>query len=681
MQIPKNIRVTNVAGKPTAFLSPKADGLKDCYADTRLNGESTLEFVLPANSEKVNELTPECELWANNRVYNLRKDDAIDTIRDDKNSLWTKVMAVERWSELDTSYIEPSISNDPTARPPADLAVIIVGGGGNLSGNRYATGTAGHALYAVLQGSGWTLGTVDVTGVRDLEVEKASRLSIIKQIQNIWDGYLVWDSVNRIVHLRDAVKWNNYTGFQVRYRKNLKHITRTQSNRIVTKLYGFGHDDLDISNVNGGKKYVTNNSYTPREYVGMYKNQDIYDQNELKEKAIAELKLICRPRYLYKIKIVDLRILPEYSHEQYELGDMVGIVDPDIASDSPRPRLIRHKYNLFKPWDCELDMGDPEERLIEQLKASFNTTGFVDGKFNGNGQMSGGYLEDMTIGNAKIRNLEANKITTQFAKIQTAQIVDLEVGGNVKMGPNATISWGKVTDQPNIGQISLDKINATYIDKDGIWTPNVYATNISTLKGKIHTAQIVDLTVGGNVTMGPDAAISWAKVESKPDDLAYTGDIPDDDYITTITKNTITTGSLKTNISQVDSYLSVGDYSASGSTIVLQGGGSTSLISSNSYGMEISAFNDLDIDANDVRISASHNVILDGHYNYIGSSSSWKNEIATLGDMPSLDDIIEEGAISAYYSGNRFYLDIASSGNKIAVRDKYGDYLGDLIIE
>ncbi|HHX60982.1 MAG TPA: hypothetical protein GX707_09775, partial [Epulopiscium sp.] len=142
MQVPKNIKITNLAGKPTAFLSPKADGLKDAYPDIRLNGESTLEFLLPATSEKINELTPECEIWANGRVYNLRKDDAIDTVRDDKNKLWTKVMAIERWSEVDTSYVEPSISNDPNARPPADLAVIIVGGGSDLSGGRYPVGTA-----------------------------------------------------------------------------------------------------------------------------------------------------------------------------------------------------------------------------------------------------------------------------------------------------------------------------------------------------------------------------------------------------------------------------------------------------------------------------------------------------------------------------------------------------------
>lgn len=413
MEIPKCIEVRTVSGQRAAFLSPNDEGnsIKDCFIDCRLNGESTLEFYIPATSEKLTELTPECQIWAGGKVYTLLGPETSDTTRDDKNRLWAKFMAVERWKQLETSFVEPSISNDPSAAPPADLAVIIVGGGTNLSGGLYQTGTAAHALYAILQGSGWTIGTCDVTGIHDLEMEKTSRLDLIREIQNTWGGYLVWDSVNKRVSLRSGNTWQNYTGFQVRYRKNLKHITRTQSNRIITKLYAFGHDDLDIASVNGGIKYVTNTSYTPREYVGIYKNQDIYDAQELKEKAAAELSLICRPQYKYTVKMVDLRTLPEYSHEDFTVGDMVDVVDESVAPEMPRVRLIRHKYNVFKPWICDLEIGSPTERLEEDLKAAFNTTSFIDNIFKGNGQLSGYSIENLTITNAKISDLSADKIT------------------------------------------------------------------------------------------------------------------------------------------------------------------------------------------------------------------------------------------------------------------------------
>lgn len=415
MEIPKYIEIKSSSGQTTAFLSPESDGLKDCYVDYRLNGESALEFKLPATSEKIQEITPECTIWVNGKVYSLLREDAIDIVRDEHGKLWFQVQADERWTDLDFQYPEPYITNDPSTPEPADLAVIIVGGGSDLSGGRFQVGTAGHALYAVLKGSDWSVGTVDVQGIRDLEMEKVSRLELIKAIQEKWGGYLVFDSVNKVVHLRDNGKWQNYTGFQIRYAKNLKHITRTQSNRIITKLYPFGHDDLDIAAVNGGKKYITNFSYTSRECIGIYRNPDIYDQQELLEKATAELELMCRPRYLYRVKIADLRTLPEYNHEDFSVGDYADVIDPDISPNGSRVRILRHRYNVFQPWDCELELGDPQERFVEQLKASFKTSGFIQKTFDSKGKISGYNLVDASVIRQKIANaaIDASKFDTK----------------------------------------------------------------------------------------------------------------------------------------------------------------------------------------------------------------------------------------------------------------------------
>ncbi len=498
-----------------------------------VNDESFLEFMIPANSEKLEEITPECEIWANDRVYILLKDDAIDFTRDENNKLWAKVMAIEKWYEFNASYVEPYICNDPTVEFPADLTVTIVGGGDNLSGGLYPTGTAAHALYAILQGSGWTMGTVDVDGIRDLEAEKASRLELIKMIQETWGGYLVWDSVNKTVSLRDANKWQPYTGFQVRYKKNLKHITRTQSNKLVTKLYPFGHDDLDIATVNDGKKYITNHSYTSREYVDIYKNQDIYDQQELLEKATAELELICRPRYLYRVKLVDLRTLPEYSHEDFTLGDMV---DPDIAPDSPRPRLIRHKYNIFQPWKCEFDMGDPEERLVEQLKASFDTTGFIDGKFKGNGEMSGHSIEHDTIiakhikaGNIEIGHLD-DGVVPGLDLLRNPVFSSYAEETNSRFGSHATLiqqNASEISFQAIIIDILGSDISDLNIRADGIEssvldTRDYIDTEITAVNDTISTVQT---TISGQISSINQRAdsieLSVSNVVSSVGDLEY----------------------------------------------------------------------------------------------------------------------------------------------------------------
>lgn len=89
------------------------------------------------------------------------------------------------------------------------------------------------------------------------------------------------------------------------------------------------------------------------------------------------------------------------------------------------------------------------------------------------------------------------------------------------------------------------------VDKDGNVTAdgNLKATNAD-ITGKITAetldctnATVVGLEVGNNVTMGPNAVISWEQIYDA-DELATLDDIPSDSYITTLTQNAIKTGSM-----------------------------------------------------------------------------------------------------------------------------------------
>jgi phage minor structural protein len=309
-------------------------------------------------------------------------------------------MAVESWKLLGKTY--PTINNDPYYPWPPDrkgdayndpdhgwiipdaLVVCIVSGGDNLSGGLYQTGTAAHALHVLLKDTGWTLGTVDVTGTYDLETEKESTLTNIQEVQKIWGGMLVWEYVfddndkivERKLHLRNEDTWQNYTGFQIRYAKNLKHITRSDNNDIVTRLYPFGENDLDIYAINDGKKYVENYSYTDSILFGVFKDQKIHDQQELKEKAEKALAKMCKPRRTYRIKMADLRTLPEYQHEDFQLGDIVDVIDEDLSINL-QARVVRHRHNVFMPWQCELEIGEPEERLVTKLADAIDSANFI----------------------------------------------------------------------------------------------------------------------------------------------------------------------------------------------------------------------------------------------------------------------------------------------------------------
>lgn len=355
------IEIRNAADKSVAFLSVQADGLKEAYIENELNSNCSLTFQLPLTSDKWTYITDAYEFLADGKRFILLKPDTEEIVRDGEK-VWGKVTAQEKFVELDKEYV--TVSNDPNSPGPAWSAVIIVSGGTPAGG--FTAGSAGSALSYLLTDSDWTVGTVDVTGTFDLETEKISVLANIQKVQELWGGFLVWDSENKTVSLRDETLWQNYTGFQVRYAKNLKGITRTVNRDLVTRLYPFGKEDLNIASVNGGVLYIDNFTYTNKIYEGQYNNQDITDATELKTKSTAELAKLCKPRYTYKITLLDLSVKPQWAHETFTLGDIADVIDTDVGADD-RLRIIRHKYNIFQSWKCEIDIGEPLEKLSSRI--------------------------------------------------------------------------------------------------------------------------------------------------------------------------------------------------------------------------------------------------------------------------------------------------------------------------
>lgn len=71
-------------------------------------------------------------------------------------------------------------------------------------------------------------------------------------------------------------------------------------------------------------------------------------------------------------------------------------------------------------------------------------------------------------------------------------------------------------------------------------TSNDYITEISQNAITTEHIKTLNLSVGNEISMGENASISWSQV-TDTDEVALTSDIPTDEYITTITKNNVTT--------------------------------------------------------------------------------------------------------------------------------------------
>src|SRR5699024_8379764 len=78
--------------------------------------------------------------------------------------------------------------------------------------------TADVPMKYALEGTEWSVGNVNVTTKRTWESEDKNALSILREVQNIHGGDLIFDSANRLVHL--LTFGGKDSGALFSYRKN-----------------------------------------------------------------------------------------------------------------------------------------------------------------------------------------------------------------------------------------------------------------------------------------------------------------------------------------------------------------------------------------------------------------------------------------------------------------------------
>jgi hypothetical protein len=405
----KRISVLNSSTRATVAYLLRGDGIESCQVVGELNGESNIAISFMQKCKKFNDVTDiNNVLIADGKEYTVITPEAIKTNRDEKNHVTYTVTAVEVQNLLGKKF--KNISNDEAVPTPDGNSVIILSGGTDLSGKRYAVGSAAHALHALLIGTGWTLLTCDVDGKYDLETEGKSVYENIQEVQKRWGGMLFWDSVNKTVSLRAESKYQPYNGFQIKHGKNLTSLERTQSNDIVTRLYVYGENKLSLKTFKPdgktayGKEFIEDYSYTGKVLEGQIENSDIYDEQTLWNWGKQQIAKLCRPQYTYSGKIVDLSQISNYRDAKPVLGDMADVIDTDIAETGiDRKRIIKYNYDFFRPWDCELEIGDKTGNYVEQFVDLLYISKKANTAINSSGSVIGnvpavGKLQDYTDG-------------------------------------------------------------------------------------------------------------------------------------------------------------------------------------------------------------------------------------------------------------------------------------------
>lgn len=199
----------------------------------------------------------------------------------------------------------------------------------------------------ILDGTGWTIVDAELVSKRtSLDLKDVTTRDILEHCTNstAYNTCYSFDTINKIIYCIKPQNNTTPTGTYFTDELNLTDMTfKGSSSGLVTKLYAFGKDGLDISSVNGGKRYIENHTYTDKVIVAIWRDDRYTDPQSLFDDAVVKLASLAVPERSYTAKVIDLaKLFPELYDEilNYDLYDIVTLID--------RKRKIRINHRIVE---------------------------------------------------------------------------------------------------------------------------------------------------------------------------------------------------------------------------------------------------------------------------------------------------------------------------------------------
>ena len=192
------------------------------------------------------------------------------------------------------------------------------------------TATPHDHLTAALASVGWSL--VDYTGITAKRTISGALtpMEIIEQVEDIWSGVTALYNTNekKVTILCPENNKPQYTFLAEEL--NLRQLdVAGNSSAFCTRLRAKGADGMTFADINDGKDYVENYTYSNRIIYGTaIVDERFNDKQSLKDYAQATLDAIAVPAVSYECDVVDVAAMDsDYSFQQLQMHKSVWLLD------------------------------------------------------------------------------------------------------------------------------------------------------------------------------------------------------------------------------------------------------------------------------------------------------------------------------------------------------------------
>ena len=371
-------------------------------------------------------------------------------------------------------------------------------------------------IHSVLNGTKWTVSGTSSLKRKTIEMEDVTKLDILIEISGMFECYLDFDNVNRIVYFSYPDE-TPYKGLFISEQVNLKKSSYTaDSYDLVTRIYGFGKTDdetgntINFASINNGKNYVENLSYKNRIISKIIRDDRFTVPENLLDYCQRELEKYSKPIEAFDLDIIDLAKLKEDEYYMYNFNvrDLVDYVDRK-RNKRVRHRIVKYIIYPFKPEDNKITLSTNPINLESIVTSNSGDIKELDKKTQS-------FLQQAQQAAAELINSWAQKgyiymteneiyILDKLPKETAKYCIRINLGG---------IAFSQQGWQgPYVSAWTIDgKFNADFITTGTLKAINVEGVNIKggTITGETSINVGTDLTVGDNIYVGQNQDSEYA---------------------------------------------------------------------------------------------------------------------------------------------------------------------------
>lgn len=388
----------------------------------------------------------------------------------------------------------------------------------NFNSGSNAVGT----IVSAVAPSGWTV--TDNSGMtyrRTIKLDAATPLDVLDACRSTFSGVTFrFNNVAKTVEIVDQAAGENLGAFATRDLNLKRNDYKGKSTNFATRLYAYGKDGLSFADINDGKPYVENHTYSDRVICAPVWVDERYTvAANLLADAQARLDAMAMPQRSFDCDVVDLASIdPEkYDFLSFPLFSIVGLVDQTRSGTKVNHMVAERWRYPFHPEKNKVVLSTVAPRIQSQLTQITNAIYNVNSDFNQKNAATMNALTAAILGaqGGSVRLLD----TDDDGEPDTLYIADNpDPAQAVNVWRFNYLGWGASQN----GYAGPFVLGADFTNGGTLYADNLQVTNINgenILEKTLGNAPLKDGAViervlgGGSVTNGKigNSAVSYGK--------------------------------------------------------------------------------------------------------------------------------------------------------------------------